>query len=127
MSAKEIDDVFALQAEPKRSTLEEMRRRILDIVPDAEQLISYGMPSFKINGRVFASVAPFKNHLNYSPHSSQIFVQIPELLTAYKYSPGSLQFAIDEPLPRELIKVLIDLRLKLVDEQNAAAATKRKR
>lgn len=127
MTAQEIDKFFATVAEPKLSTLEEMRRRILSIVPDAEQCISYGMPSFRIDGRVVASVAPFKNHLNYSPHSGQIFKRVPELLTGYVYSPGSLQFQVDEPLPIELLRRLIELRLIEIHEQNAAAALKKAR
>jgi len=115
MAKSDIDKIFAATEEPKRSTLEEMRLRILEIVPNAEQGVKYGMPTFLINGKSFASIAPFKNHLNYSPHSGQILKQIPEDLKNYKYSPGSLQFPIDKPLPKALIKKLIRLRLDEID------------
>ncbi|MEY4618274.1 MAG: hypothetical protein RL101_460 [Actinomycetota bacterium] len=115
MAKSDIDKIFASTEEPKRSTLEEMRRRILEIVPDAEQCIKYGMPTFQLDGKSFASVAPFKNHLNYSPHSGQIFKQIPDELKNYKYSTGSLQFPVDKPLPKSLIKKLIRLRLDEID------------
>ena len=115
MAKSDIDKIFASVEEPKRSTLEEMRKRILEIVPNAEQGIKYGMPTFLLNGKSFASVAPFKNHLNYSPHSGQIFKQIPEELTKYKWSSGSLQFPVDKPLPKALIKKLIRLRLDEID------------
>lgn len=49
MSANEVDAYFAALEAPKRSTLEEMRRRILDIIPDAEQTLSYAVPAFKVN------------------------------------------------------------------------------
>lgn len=127
MSKQEVDDFLALVEEPKRSTLEEMRRRILKVVPDAEECISYGMPAFRIDGRVVAGFAPFKKHLNYSPHSGRIFSQIPELMTGYVYASGSMQFAVDEPLPESLIEKLIELRLTEIAEQNAAAALKKKR
>ncbi|MEO0048904.1 MAG: hypothetical protein RL556_236 [Actinomycetota bacterium] len=125
MSAADIDAYLASIDEPKLSTLQEMRKRILKLVPEAEQSISYGMPAFSLNGRAFAGIAAFKNHLNYSPHSGQIFKQIPEKLTDYKYSSGSLQFGIDEPLPIALLETLIKLRLKQIDEQNAESALKK--
>ncbi len=115
MAKSEIDKIFAATEQPKRATLEEMRRRILEIVPNADQGVKYGMPTFLLNGKAFASVAPFKNHLNYSPHSGQILKQLAEELKNYKYSSGSLQFPIDKPIPKSLIKKLIRLRLDEID------------
>jgi uncharacterized protein YdhG (YjbR/CyaY superfamily) len=51
MSAEEVDRYLADFDEPKRPTLEEMRRRILRVIPDAEQTLSYGVPAFKVDGR----------------------------------------------------------------------------
>lgn len=115
MAAKDIDKFFSAVEEPKKSTLEEMRRRILEIVPDAEQTIKYNMPAFLLNGKCFVCIAPFKNHLNYSPYSGNILSQFPEELKNYKYSTGSLQFPIDKPLPKSLIKKLIKARLDEID------------
>lgn len=111
MAKAEIDKFLATVEEPKRSTLEEVRKRILEIVPNAEQGIKYNMPAFMLDGKCFACIAPFKNHLNYSPYSGQILNQLADELKDYKYSQGSLQFAIDKPLPKALIKKLIRLRL----------------
>jgi uncharacterized protein YdhG (YjbR/CyaY superfamily) len=111
LSAKDIDKFLASVEEPKKSTLEEVRRRILEIVPDAEQGITYGMPAFFLNGKCFACIAPFKNHLNYSPYSSNVFKALEADLTNYKYSKGSMQFPIDKPLPKTLLKKLIKVRL----------------
>jgi uncharacterized protein YdhG (YjbR/CyaY superfamily) len=111
VSAAEIDKFLKGVEEPKRSTLEEMRRRILEIVPNAEQGIKYGMPAFMVDGKCFACIAPFKNHLNYSPYSGSVLSQLSDELTNYKFSAGSLQFAIDKPLPKTLIKKLIQVRL----------------
>ncbi|MEY3310042.1 MAG: hypothetical protein RL107_178, partial [Actinomycetota bacterium] len=67
MSVADIDAYISALPEPKRSTLEEMRRRILSIVPDAEQKISYQMPAFAVAGKVVAGFAAFKNHLAFLP------------------------------------------------------------
>ena len=125
MAKSDIDKFFAGVEEPKLSTLEEMRRRILEIVPDAEQTIKYGMPAFLKDGDCFACIAPFKNHINYSPYSSGIFVQLADELEGYVVSKGSMQFAIDKPLPKALIKKLIKLRLAEIAIQNAAKAAKK--
>lgn len=111
MSAKDIDKFLSSVEEPKKSTLEEMRRRILEIVPDAEQTIKYNMAAFMLNGKCFACIAPFKNHLNYSPYSSNVLVALADDLEGYNFSKGSLQFSIDKPLPKALLKKLIKTRL----------------
>jgi uncharacterized protein YdhG (YjbR/CyaY superfamily) len=111
MPADEIDAYLAELEEPKRSTLEELRRRILKVIPDAEQTISYNMPAFKIGGKVVAGFAAFKHHLSYLPHSGSVLSEMADDLTAYSYSKGSLRFPIDEPLPQRVVKKLIETRI----------------
>lgn len=61
MSKKEVDAYIAALAEPKRSTLEALRKTILEIVPEAAQGISYGVPAFRVQDKVVAGFAAFKN------------------------------------------------------------------
>lgn len=110
----EIDKYLAGLEEPKRSTLQELRRTILAIVPDAEQCISYGMPAFRLEGGVIAGFAAFKNHLSYLPHSGSVLGELRDDLAGYRGTPGSLHFAIDQPLPKALVRRLIAVRLKEV-------------
>ena len=110
MSAQEIDDYLANLEEPKRSTLEELRRTILEIIPQAEQCISYGMPAFRVNGKVVAGFAAFKNHLSYLPHSGSVFPELRDDLAGYQTSSGALRFPIDAPLPAHLVEKLIAVR-----------------
>ena len=125
MPKSEIDKFFATVEEPKRSTLEEMRRRILEVVPDAEQTIKYGMPAFLKDGWCFVCIAPFKNHINWSPYSSNVFVQLQDELAGYAVSKGSMQFAVDKPLPKTLVKRLIRVRLAEIELQKAAKIAKK--
>jgi uncharacterized protein YdhG (YjbR/CyaY superfamily) len=62
MSAAEIDEYLRGVDEPKRGTLQALRRTILEIVPDAEQGISYRVPAFRMQGKVVAGFAAFKDH-----------------------------------------------------------------
>jgi uncharacterized protein YdhG (YjbR/CyaY superfamily) len=111
MSAKEIDEYLATLDEPKRTTLRKLRETILSVVPKAEQVIAYGCPAFRMNGKVVAGFAAFKNHLSYLPHSGSVFNQLPGDVAPYRTSSGALQFPINEPLPKALVKKLIDVRL----------------
>jgi uncharacterized protein YdhG (YjbR/CyaY superfamily) len=65
----EIDRYLAALDEPKRSTLDALRKSIMEIVPGAEQCISYGMPAFKVKGKTVAGFAAFKNHRQ-APHQA---------------------------------------------------------
>jgi len=112
MSEREIDEYIANLDEPKRSTLSQLRRTIVQIVPDAAQCISYGMPAFRLNGKVVAGFAAFKNHLSYLPHSGSVLPELQDELAGYSMSAGSLRFPIDEPLPAELVEKLIAVRIR---------------
>jgi uncharacterized protein YdhG (YjbR/CyaY superfamily) len=111
VSAEEIDRYLSGIEEPKRRTLAKLRDSILRVVPEAEQGISYGMPAFRVNGKVVAGFAAFKNHLTYVPHSGSVLNQIAGDLDGYTTSKGALRFPVDEPLPDELVEKLITVRL----------------
>jgi uncharacterized protein YdhG (YjbR/CyaY superfamily) len=115
MSAHDIDEYLSGIEEPKRSTLEALRRTILELVPDAEQCISYGMPAFKIGGKAVAGFAAFKHHLSYLPHSGSVLPALGTAIDGYEGTKGSLHFPIDAPLPRDLVEQLITTRLAQLD------------
>lgn len=112
MTAADVDDYLGSVDEPKRSTLEAVRRTIREIVPDAQECISYGMPAYRVEGKVVAGFAAFTRHLSYLPHSGSVFPELADDLAAYQYSSGSLRFAVDTPLPRPLIEKLIAVRMR---------------
>jgi uncharacterized protein YdhG (YjbR/CyaY superfamily) len=84
VSSAEIDAYLAKVDEPKRSTLQRLRRTILEVIPDAEEGISYGLPAFRVQGKVVAGFAAFKNHLSYLPHSGSVFPELEADLADYK-------------------------------------------
>ena len=110
MSKGEVDNYLALLEEPKRRTLEALRRTIVDVIPEAEQCISYGVPAFRLEGKVIAGFAAFKNHLSYLPHSGSVFPELADEVSQYAMSKGALQFTVDRPLPKALVKKLIAIR-----------------
>ena len=112
MAPKDIDSYLASVEEPKRATLEVLRRAILDVVPDAEQCISYGMPAFKVHGKTVAGFAAFKDHLSYLPHSGSVLGELGDDLAGYQSTKGSLHFAIDQPLPDDLVRRLVETKMR---------------
>jgi uncharacterized protein YdhG (YjbR/CyaY superfamily) len=107
----EIDAYLADVDEPKRSTLQRLRQTILEVIPDAEEGISYGLPAFRVQGTVVAGFAAFKNHLSYLPHSGSVFPVLRDELSAYQTSSGALRFPIDSPLPKLLVERLVNVRI----------------
>ena len=108
----EVDAYLAALEEPKRGTLEALRRTILDVAPDAEQVISYRVPAFRVGGKTIAGFAAFKNHLSYLPFSGSVLPRLADELTGYTGTKSALHFPVDEPLPKALVEKLIATRLE---------------
>lgn len=107
-----VDAYLAALEEPKRGTLEALRRTILEIVPDAEEVISYRVPAFRVDGKTIAGFAAFKNHLSYLPFSGSVLPRLADELAGYSGTKSALHFPIDQPLPTALVEKLIAARLE---------------
>lgn len=112
MSAEEVDEYLRGVEEPKRATLEALRRTILEIVPDAEELISYRVPAFRVGGATIAGFAAFRRHLSYLPFSGSVLSQLADELAGYEMTKSALHFPVDRPLPKRLVERLIAVRLE---------------
>ena len=118
VSAEEIDAYLRSVEEPKRSTLEALRGTILEVLPDAEQGISYGVPAFRLGGNTIAGFAAFKNHLSYLPHSGKVLAQLAGDLSGYTMTKGSLHFPVDQTLPKAVVTRLVAARLREADQRS---------
>lgn len=114
MSSEEVDKYLQGVEEPKRSTLAALRSSILEVVPDAEQVISYRVPAFRVGGKTIAGFAAFKDHLSYLPFSGSVLAQLGDELTGYTMTKSALHFPVDRPLPKALVRKLIAVRLEEV-------------
>jgi uncharacterized protein YdhG (YjbR/CyaY superfamily) len=72
VSVEEVDEYLSAVDEPKCGTLQALRRTILEIVPEAGQVVSYRVPAFRVEGKVVAGFAAFKDHLSYLPFSGSV-------------------------------------------------------
>ncbi len=110
MSAEDVDKYLQGIDEPKRTTLEALRRTILEVVPDAEQVISYKVPAFRVEGRIVAGFAAFKDHLSYLPFSGSVLPALASEFEGYTMTKSALHFPVDRPLPKTLVRKLIAAR-----------------
>jgi len=91
----------------------ELRNRILEIVPDAVEVVSYGMPAFKVEDRIVAGLLANKNHVGYYPFSGSILHLFPKELAKYKTTKSAIHVPVDKPLTKGLLKKLIKARISL--------------
>lgn len=116
MSSKEVDQHLAKIPQPQRATLEALRKTMRELLPDAEEVISYGFPGYKLNGKIIGGFDAYKNHCSYFPHSSLVISALEKELAGYQTSKGTLQFPIDKPLPKSLVKKLIKEKQRVLLE-----------
>jgi len=105
---KTVDEYIAFQPQYVQVLLQQVRRVIKEVVPDADEVISYQMPAFK-QGSVLVWYAAFKNHIGFYPKTSAI-AEFKDKLMQYKTSKGAIQFPYDKPLPLGLIKEIVEYR-----------------
>lgn len=110
MGYKSIDEYIASFPENTQKKLQEMRKLIHQEAPDATEKISYQMPTFFLKKNL-VHFAAYAKHIGFYPTPSGI-TTFQKALTKYKYAKGSVQFPIDELLPRELIKKIVQFRVK---------------
>ena len=96
---------------PQRETMLEMRKRMLEIVPKAEEVVSYGMPAFKVDGKIVAGLLANKKHVGYYPFSGSILYLFPDELAKFSTTKSALHVPVDKPLTKTLLSKLIKARL----------------
>ncbi len=101
----EVDEYLAGQPEGHRAALERIRAKVKAIIPDAEECISYKIPTFKYKG-MLCSFAGFKNHCSFFP-GKQPIVDCADDLKDFKTSAGTVQFPLDKPIPDAVLEKMI--------------------
>ena len=109
-SVKDTNTYLSLQPENVQTKLKKLRQVIKAAAPGAEEVISYGMPAFRLNG-MLVYFAGFKNHYSIFPGNSLLIATMAEELKGYKTSKGTIQFQLDKPVPVALIKKIIKARV----------------
>ncbi len=107
-----VDGYLAGLPPAPRVALTELRRTIREAAPEATETISYGMPTFKVNGRLLLSYAGFKEHCSLFPASKHMIALYPDELAPYMSGKATLRFHPDSPLPAVLVRKIVAARLE---------------
>lgn len=123
-SAKDVDAFLAAVSEETRATLEILRKTIKVAAPKATETISYGVPTFKHQGRSLVSFGAGKNHC-------ALYVMSPEVMSAhaaelekYDTGKGSIRFPASKPLPAALVRKLVKARITEIETSGSGYGRK---
>lgn len=115
-----IDEYIAMFPQQIQGILQELRRVIRETAPEATEKISYQMPTFYLYTNL-VHFAAFKNHIGFFPTSSGVEA-FADKLTGYKTSKGTIQFQLNQPIPYDLVREIVEYR---VQENTRVAAEKK--
>ena len=107
----EVKKLYLAAPMPHRKTMLTMRERILEIVPKAEEVISYGMPAFKVNKNIVAGLLANKKNVGYYPFSGSVLKNFKNELANFSQTKSALHVPVDKPLPKSLIAKLVKARI----------------
>lgn len=115
-----VDKYISVFPEATQSLLQKLRKTIKDTAPQAEEVISYNIPAFKLNG-MLVFYAAYEKHIGFYPTPPAIKVFKNELKD-YQTSKGAIQFPIEKDIPTALVKKIVSYRVK----ENMEKASKKK-
>jgi len=107
---RDIDAYLAPLGAGKRAALEKLRRAIRAAAPGAEECISYGIPAFRLDGRMLVAFGAAKKHCAFYPGAAPIAAHKREL-EKYDTSKGTIRFPEEHPLPVTLVRKLVRTRI----------------
>lgn len=122
--ASAIDKYIEKFPKDIQKILEKVRKTVRKSAPKAEETISYGIPTFDLNGKHLVHFAAFKKHIGFYPTPAGI-EQFQKELSVYKGAKGSVQFPLDKPVPFDLISRIVKFRAKENLERTLEKAKKK--
>lgn len=110
-SAENVDLYIIIFPIEVQKILNELRQLIRELAPTATENISYGMPAYKLNGKVLVYFAAYEKHIGFYATPTG-HIEFKKELAAYKQGKGSVQFPLDKPIPFSLISRIIQFRIE---------------
>jgi uncharacterized protein YdhG (YjbR/CyaY superfamily) len=123
MPAATVEEFLAAVPAGMRAALEDLRQKIRDVLPDASEVISYGVPTFKRAGRSIVGYGAATKHCSLFVMSPAVVEALAADLAGYDLGKGTIRFPADRPLPAALVTKVVRARIAEVE----AAATRRRR
>jgi len=119
-----VDEYLASQSEDAQHVLHSVRNIIRKALPRAEELISYNIPAYKVEGGIALYFAGWKHHYSLYPAGERLRARFKDELAPYRVSKGTIRFSLSEPVPAKLIERIAKFRAKEVTGgENARSKT----
>ncbi len=119
-----VEEYIAAQPEAVRTLLEDVRSAIRRAVPEAEESISYKLPTYKLNGRPLLYFAAWTHHYSLYPATSDLVATFGAELRQYEINKGTIRFPLSGAVPAELIERIAKFRAReLVERRNQHASS----
>lgn len=115
----ELTDYYATLPSDVRELFDGIRLRALELVPDAVEGRSYGMPALLYRGKGLLAAMQTKTHLAIYPFSGSVVSRVADRLPGYSVSRGAIRFSLDHPLPAEVVDDVILFRAHELDGKHA--------
>jgi uncharacterized protein YdhG (YjbR/CyaY superfamily) len=103
---------MAALPDDRRAAMEQLRTAVRAAAPAATEAISYNMPAFKLDGRFFVSYEAYKRHYSLFPWTDSMVEELGDALKPYAVGRGTIRFPADRPIPVDLVKRIIEIRLR---------------
>lgn len=110
-AATKIDEYIAGFPPETQRVMEEIRALVKATAPGAVETMSYAIPTFDLNGKHLVHFAGYKQHIGFYPTASGIEA-FKEEIQHYRWATGSVQFPLDQPLPADLIRRMVEFRIE---------------
>ena len=118
-----VDEYLSLQREDAQSVLARVRNVIRKAIPQAEEVISYKMPTYKLNGEPALFFAAWKHHYSLYPAGDRLIAAFKKELAPYTVSKSTIRFPLSEPVPTKLIERIAKFRVKEVAQRQRTIAS----
>jgi uncharacterized protein YdhG (YjbR/CyaY superfamily) len=114
-TATSIDDYIAEFSSATQTLLQKMRALIQTAAPEANETISYAIPTFDLKGRHLVHFAGYEKHIGFYPTSSGV-AAFKDELKSFKCAKGSVRLPLGQPLPTDLIRRIVDFRVDQIEK-----------
>src|SRR5258705_3797548 len=121
---KSVDKYIASQPEAGQVALKRVRSTIRKALPGAEEVISYQIPTYKLNGRPVLYFAAWKEHYSLYPSTAQVVATFKDDLAPYEVSKGTIRFPLSRPVPAKSIEGIAKVRANEVAAREKAKASR---
>ena len=124
---KSVNEYIESQPEAVQRVLKRVRSTIRKAMPEAEEVISYQIPAYKLHGRPVLYFAGWKQHYSLYPSTAPVVAAFKDDLAPYEISKGTIRFPLSEPVPVPLIAGIAKLRAKEAAERKKTKAAPKTR